>query len=134
MCAVCEWAAPHLLQGSAGVGAHAVQLVDEGEEGDIVALHLPVYCHSLTLDSSHRTQNQHSSVQHAQRSLHFYGEVHMTWRNNMNSHTFRKSDAFGSTPSAFTLWSILKHEHVAAFNSVKDLAKNEKSDGSKQGQ
>ncbi len=81
----CECAAPHLLQGSVGVGTHAVQLVDEGEEGDVVAFHLPVHCHGLTLDSSHRTQNQHSSVQHSQGSLHFDGKVYMTWRNNRKS-------------------------------------------------
>lgn len=78
----CECRAPHLLQGPAGVGAHAVQLVDEGEEGDVVAFHLPVHRHGLTLDPSHRTQDQHGAVQHAQRSLHFDGKVHVTWRDD----------------------------------------------------
>lgn len=71
---------PHLLQGSVGVGAHAIQFVDECEEGDIIALHLPVNRHGLTLDSSHRAQHQHSSVQHPQRSLHLNGKVHVSWR------------------------------------------------------
>lgn len=74
----CEGTTPHLLQSSAGVGTHAVQLVDEGEERDVVALHLPVHCHGLTLDPSHRTQNQYGPVQHTQSSLHFDGEVHVT--------------------------------------------------------
>lgn len=81
----CEHSAPHLLQGSVGVGAHAVQFVDKGEEGDIVALHLPVHRHGLTLDSSYCTQNQYSSVQHAQCSLHFNGKVHVTLRTNRDS-------------------------------------------------
>lgn len=78
---------PHLLQGSAGVGAHAVQLIDEGEEGDVVALHLPVHRHGLTLDASHRAQNQHGPVQHSQRSLHFNGEVHVACMTNVNIET-----------------------------------------------
>jgi len=75
---------PQLLQGSAGVGAHAVQLVDESEEGDVVALHLSVHGQGLTLDAPHRTQDQHGSVQHPQRSLHFDGKVHVTWSNSMD--------------------------------------------------
>lgn len=75
---VCVQTVPHLLQGSSGVGAHSVQLVDEGEEGDAVAFHLSVYRHGLTLDASHRAQNQHGSIQHAQRTLHLDGEVHVT--------------------------------------------------------
>ncbi|TNN80407.1 hypothetical protein EYF80_009431 [Liparis tanakae] len=70
--------------GSAGVGAHAVQLVDESEEGDVVALHLSVHGQGLTLDAPHRTQDQHGSVQHPQRSLHFDGKVHVTWSNGMD--------------------------------------------------
>lgn len=69
---------PHLLQRPARVGSHSVQLVDEGEEGDVVALHLSVDGHGLTLDASHCTQNQHRSVQHPQSSLHLDGEIHMT--------------------------------------------------------
>lgn len=84
MCVSCEGTTPHLLQGSAGIGTHAVQLIDEGEEGDVVTLHLPVDCHGLTLDPSHRTQNQYGPVQHAQRSLHFNGEVHMTCMTDEN--------------------------------------------------
>lgn len=72
--------APHLLQGSVGVGAHAVQFVDECEKGDVVAFHLPVHCHGLTLNSSHRAQHQHGAVQHSQCSLHLDGKVHVAWR------------------------------------------------------
>lgn len=76
---------PHLLQSSAGVGAHAVELVDKSEKGDIVAFHLSVHSHGLTLDSSHCTQNQHGSIQDTQRSLHLDSEVHVTWEQNMDS-------------------------------------------------
>lgn len=75
------------MQGSAGVGTHAVQFIDEGEKRDVVALHLPVHCHGLTLDPSHCTQNQYGPVQHAQSSLHFNGEVHMTCMTNENIRT-----------------------------------------------
>lgn len=83
---------PHLLQGSAGVGPRAVQLVDEGEEGDVVALHLSVHRHGLTLDPPHRTQDQHGAVQHPQRSLHFDGEVHVTCSNNVDSDVQRETE------------------------------------------
>lgn len=76
---------PHLLQGSVGVGAQAVQLVDEGKEGDVVSLHLPVNSHRLTLDPSHCTQNQHCSVQHTQRSLHLNGEVYVACTGRMET-------------------------------------------------
>ena len=70
---------PELLQGSVWVGSHAVQLVDEGEEGHVIALHLPVDCHALTLHPSHRTQNQDRSVQHPQGALNLNGEVNVTY-------------------------------------------------------
>jgi len=75
------WASPlpDLLQGPVGVGAQAVQLVDEGEEGHVVSLHLPADRHRLTLNPAHRTQHQHSPVQHPQGSLHLDGEVHVAW-------------------------------------------------------
>lgn len=81
---------PHLLQGSVGVGTHPVQFVDEREKGDIVALHLPVNCHGLTLDSSHRAQHQHSAVQHSQCSLHLNGKVHVAWRSEEDSDIWGK--------------------------------------------
>lgn len=71
---------PQLLQGSVWVGAQAVQFVDECEKGDVIALHLPVHCHGLTLNSSHRAQHQHGAVQHSQCSLHLDGKVHVAWR------------------------------------------------------
>lgn len=70
----------HLLQRSVWVGAHAVQFVDEREKGDVVALHLPVHRHGLTLNASHGAQHQHSAVQHSQCPLHFDGKVHVAWR------------------------------------------------------
>lgn len=68
---------PELLHCSGRVGAHPVQFVDEGEEGDVVTLHLPVDSDGLALDTSHSTENQDGSIQHPQRPLHFDGEVHM---------------------------------------------------------
>lgn len=85
-----ERTVPHLLQGSVGVGAHAVQFVDECEEGDVVALHLPVHRHGLTLNSSHRAQHQHGAVQHSQCSLHLDGKVHVAWRLGEDSDIWRK--------------------------------------------
>lgn len=81
---------PHLLQGSVGVGAHPVQFVDECEEGDIIALHLPVNCHGLTLNSSYRAQHQHSAIQHSQCSLHLNGKVHVAWRLEEDRDIWRK--------------------------------------------
>lgn len=77
---LCVYDVPELLQGSDVIGSHSVQFVDKGEEGHVVAFHLSVHGHGLALNSSHCTQDQHCSVQHTQRSLHFDGEVHVTWR------------------------------------------------------
>lgn len=81
---------PHLLQGSVGVGAQSVQFVDECEKWDVVALHLPVHRHGLTLNSSHGAQHQHGAVQHSQRSLHLDGKVHVAWRLVEDSDIWRK--------------------------------------------
>lgn len=78
----CKCHKPELLHCSGRVGAHPVQFVDEGEEGDVVTLHLPVDSDGLALDTSHSTQNQDGSIQHPQRPLHFNGEVHVSWITN----------------------------------------------------
>ena len=66
---------PDLLDHRLGVGARAVHLVDEGQAGDVVALHLPVDGHRLRLHAAHGAEHQHRPVEHAQRSLHLDGEV-----------------------------------------------------------
>lgn len=86
-------AVPQLLQGSDRVGSLSVQFVYEGEERHVVALHLPVHRHGLTLDAAHRAQDQHCPVQHAQRSLHLDGKVHVTWETN--SQRFRRFGTWG---------------------------------------
>lgn len=84
---------PELLQGPVGVGSHAVQFVDEGEEGDVVALHLPVDRHALALHPSHCTQNQHRPVQNTEGALHLDGKVNVTYsyegRRSINSAPFQ---------------------------------------------
>lgn len=84
---------PELLQGPVGIGSHAVQFVDEGEEGDVVALHLPVDGHALALHPTHCTQDQHRPVQDTERALHLDGEVNMTYsdegRSSIKSATFQ---------------------------------------------
>lgn len=85
---------PQLLQGPVGIGSHAVQFVNKGEEGDIVALHLPIDRHALALDSSHRTQNQHRPIQNTEGALHLDGEVNVTYidkgRSSINSASFQQ--------------------------------------------
>ena len=71
---------PHLRDDSIGIGPHPIQLIDEGNTRDLVAVHLPVHSERLALDSAHRTQDQNSSVQDSERALHLDGEVHMTGR------------------------------------------------------
>lgn len=80
----CKCQKPELLHCSGRVGAHPVQFIDEGEEGDVVTLHLPVDGDGLALDTPHSTENQDGSIQHPQRPLHFNGEVHMAWTTNAN--------------------------------------------------
>ena len=71
---------PQLSQNSVGIGTLPVQLVDEGQARNTVALHLTVDGEGLALDAAHGTQHQHCTVQHSQGTLHFHCEVHMTCR------------------------------------------------------
>mmetsp|Transcript_39835 Transcript_39835/g.101037 ORF Transcript_39835/g.101037 Transcript_39835/m.101037 type:complete len:251 (-) Transcript_39835:32-784(-) len=66
-----------LLHDLPGVGARAVQLVDEDDARHVVAPHLPVHRDALTLHAAHGAQHQHRAVQHTQRALHLDGEVHV---------------------------------------------------------
>lgn len=60
---------------SSGVGAGPVQLVDEGEEGHVVAGELTVHRERLRLHPAHAAQHQHGAIEHPQRAFHFNGEV-----------------------------------------------------------
>lgn len=100
---------PHLLQCPVGVGAHPVQFVDEREKGDIVALHLPVDCHGLTLNSSHRAQHQHGAVQHSQCSLHLNSKVHVAWRSKGDSDIWRQ---INNSVFARKIWCSLYFWHL----------------------
>jgi hypothetical protein len=68
---------PQLLGHAVGVGARAVQLVDEGEAGNRVATHLPVHGDGLGLHPGHRAEDENGAVEHAQGALHLDGEVHV---------------------------------------------------------
>jgi len=62
-----------------GIRAQTIQLVDEGQAGDIVSLHLPVDSQGLTLHSAHGAQNQNGTIQNSKGALHFHREIHVTW-------------------------------------------------------
>jgi hypothetical protein len=62
------------------IGSDAVQFVDERDARDAVPAHLPIDRDRLRLHPSHRAQNKHGAIQHAQRSLHLHGEVDVTGR------------------------------------------------------
>ena len=78
---------PQLSQNSGGVGPLPVQLVDEGQARNAVALHLTVDSEGLALDAAHSTQHQHCTIQHSQGTLHFHCEVHVTCRHT-RTHTW----------------------------------------------
>ena len=48
-----------------GVRTRAIQLVDEGDAGNPVSLHLPIHSHGLGLHTRHAAENQHRAVEHA---------------------------------------------------------------------
>jgi hypothetical protein len=58
-----------------GVGALAVELVDERDARDLVAAHLAVDRDRLRLHARHAAQHQDRAVEHAQRALDLDGEV-----------------------------------------------------------
>ena len=64
-----------LLVHAEGVRAGAVHLVDEGEAGDLVALHLAVDGDRLALHAGDGVEHQDGAVEHPQRALHLDGEV-----------------------------------------------------------
>lgn len=67
-----------LLDGLPGVGTHSVHLVDEGDSGDIITLHLTVDSDGLRLDAANSAQNHDSTVEDSESSLDLNGEIDMT--------------------------------------------------------
>ena len=60
------------------IRAHDVHLVDEGHTGDLVFLSLTPYGLRLGSTPPFGTEHGHRAVQHAQGTLHFHGEVHVS--------------------------------------------------------
>ena len=63
--------------GAVKVGAGAVQLVDENDTGDVVAVGEAPVGFRLGLHASHTLNDENRAVQHAQRTVHFDVEVDM---------------------------------------------------------
>ena len=66
-----------LLGDAVGVGAGAVELVDEGHARHVVPAHLAIHGDGLGLHARDAAQHQDGAVQHAQGALHLDGEVHV---------------------------------------------------------
>ncbi len=60
--------------------ARPVELVDEGDPRDAVAIRRPPDRLGLRLDPGHRVEHGDRAVQHAQRTFHLVGEVHVPGR------------------------------------------------------
>ena len=63
-----------------GVGAHPVHLVDEGDAGDLVPLHLAVDGVGLALDAAHCAKDQDGAVEDPQSALNLDGEIDVAGR------------------------------------------------------
>lgn len=85
---------PHLLQGPGRVGTRPVQLVNERQEGDTVALHLAVHGHGLALHPSHRTENQDCTIQHSEGPFNLDCEVHVPWGRQTAGEGFKEHRYF----------------------------------------
>ena len=59
------------------VGANAIHLVDEGDARHAVLVGLAPDGLGLGLNTSNRVEDGDSTIEHAQRALHFNGEVHV---------------------------------------------------------
>ena len=60
-----------------GIGAAPVALVDEGDAGHPVALHLMIHRDRLRLNAAYGTEDQHRAVQHPEGTFDLDGEIHM---------------------------------------------------------
>ena len=65
----------HSIESSPRSRTHSIELVDEGEEGDVVATQLAIHRERLTLHAAHSAYDQHRSVEYSQRSFHLHREV-----------------------------------------------------------
>ena len=70
----------HLLHHPLRIGAGAVHLVDERQSRHMVALHLAIDGHRLTLYATHRAEHEDGAVQHAQAAFHLDGEIDVARR------------------------------------------------------
>jgi hypothetical protein len=66
------------LHDLARVGTGAIELVDECQARDLVALHLAIDGHRLRLHAGDTAQHEHRSVEDTQSALDFDGEVDVT--------------------------------------------------------
>ena len=57
------------------IGADTIEFVDEANAGHLIAIGLPPHRFRLRLDALHAIKHHDPAVQHAQRALHFGGEV-----------------------------------------------------------
>ena len=68
------------IDGMLEIGAHLVNLVDEANSRNAVFIGLPPDCFRLRLYALHGVKYRDRAVEHAQRSLHLGGEVHVAGR------------------------------------------------------
>ncbi len=73
---------PHGLDRMIEIGAHAVHLIDERNARHAILVRLAPYGFRLRLHAGHRVEHGHRAIQHAQRPLHFHGEIHVARRIN----------------------------------------------------
>ena len=66
-----------LFRDAVGIGAGAVELVDERDAGHVVPAHLAIHRDRLGLHAGNAAQHQDGAVEHAQGALHFDGEIHV---------------------------------------------------------
>mmetsp|Transcript_85330 Transcript_85330/g.226538 ORF Transcript_85330/g.226538 Transcript_85330/m.226538 type:complete len:252 (+) Transcript_85330:1230-1985(+) len=64
-----------LLEYKERIGTISIQLVDEDDPWDLIAFHLPIHGDRLALNATNAAAYHDGTIKHAQRPLHFYGEV-----------------------------------------------------------
>ncbi len=64
------------------IRADAVHLINERNPWHAILVRLPPHRFRLRLHARHRVKHRHRAVQHAQRALHFHGEIHVPRRIN----------------------------------------------------
>ena len=68
----------HLLNRAEEVGTLTVHLVDKGQARHFIFIGLTPYGFRLGLHAAYGTINHHRAIQHAHRTLNFYGEVNVS--------------------------------------------------------